>query len=195
VLRACVGSNIIERDFFYDKNFERKTNVLTCVNLIATKKWTPSPPPCAPITAASKLKKTSFCHQKKEKNFLNQNFLQTVAWFWLFPKNFVTKIIQLYGERKKTKHALPTSTQLRPPLFGKKIRPNFRSIQKMPICWRTLFFATEVHCSPTFCAERNFVGVNFFPGPEWGHPLLRNNIDPQFTLILCVFLSHVYYYY
>ncbi len=38
VLRACVGSNIIERDFFYDKNFERKTNVLTCVNLIATKK-------------------------------------------------------------------------------------------------------------------------------------------------------------
>jgi len=72
-LRACVGWNKIERDFFYDKKiFERKTCLFDC-----HKKSLPLPP--APITAASKLKKTSFCHQKKEKNFLNQNFLQTVA--------------------------------------------------------------------------------------------------------------------
>ncbi len=152
MLRACVGSNIIERDFFYDKNFERKTNVLTCVNLIATKKWTPSPPPCAPITAASKLKKTSFCHQKKEKNFLNQNFLQTVAWFWLFPKNFVTKIIQLYGERKKRSMPSPLRRNWDLLYSGKKSGRTFVQSKKCR-------FVGEL----SFLLQRSIVRQHFVP--------------------------------
>lgn len=61
-LRACVGWNKIERDFFYDKKiFERKTCLFDC-----HKKSLPLPP--APITAASKLrKKTNFFVIKRKK--------------------------------------------------------------------------------------------------------------------------------